>query len=377
MLRHIPWKHRSDFIEMNSGVFGRNSEKHSRSGCAFFLEAFKSIPVAVLVSVCCCAYVYIVELVSDSSAGHAMLLLTMPMGCMIIHTINKEKSSSKTDPYLRVATTWVSHFCGASVGKEAVGIGLGKAISQSACERLRIDRKRVSEIVGTASAFSTLFSTPFAGIAFCLEEKDGKLENGDIIFAILAAISAFFVSRAIGMRPIRFSAGISNGLSLPLIPRVAAGCAFSALVARIYELVRDRIRFAFCESDLESSMLLSFLAMLASFASFQVLGNRNLNGLSVKLMTSGFLETELSVQVFCLVMKIALTAICFCAGFTGGDFIPFLILGFLSGSVVANLTGSKSMLIPFFSAFSCLAFGKRIPLTSLLLLSQAFLPDLL
>ena len=377
MLRHIPWKYRSDFIEMISDVFGCKSEKHSPNGCAFFLECLKSIPTAALVSICCCVYAYVIELVSDFAAEHVALMLTMPIGCMVIHTINKEKSSAKTEPYLKVVTTWVSHFCGASVGKETVGIGFGKAVSDLACDKLRVNRKSISGIIGTVSAFSALFSTPVAGIVFYIEEKEAPFGKGDVVFAFIAALCAFLVSRIVGMRPIRFSTTMVVEFSLSVFLWMVAGCAFSALVARTYKIIRNRLSSAFGGSDLEPLVLLSALAMLMSFVSFQVLGNRNLNGLSTKLMTDSFLEVELSVQVFCLIAKLMLTAICFCAGFTGGDFIPFLVLGFLSGAIVAKLAGLNSMLIPFFSAFSCLAFGKRIPLTSSLLLLQAFMPDLL
>ena len=341
------------------------------------LDSTKWIVASILTSAACCLYAFVIESISEFAIDCSYLLLAMPVGAAVITTIRRRCGFKGVKAYVDVVATWVSHFCGASVGKEAVGIELGKDLSRRVLKRMGMRSGRKSDMLGCLAAFSSLFSTPISGIAFCIEEREFKPRLHDIPMIVVTAACAFAFSRLVGMRPLRFALAADDRMSFRFFILVFASAAFAGVVSLGYVKLRKLIASRSEKFDSEDVILLSIAALALSFVSFNVIGNRYVNGLSVSFFSYQTLGLEAGILLFSILAKVVLTALCVSAGFAGGEFVPFLVIGFLSGAFVARLAGMNSIAMPVFGAFASLACGKKIPYTSFMLLVESLLANFL
>lgn len=105
---------------------------------------------------------------------------------------------------LLIGSTWLTHLCGGSAGREGC--------RAAGCNGCSLDRKphpiiaeaksliHILTISGMAAGFSGLFHAPLAAVCFALEVLVvGKLEYRALLPAALSAITANIVSIALGL----------------------------------------------------------------------------------------------------------------------------------------------------------------------------------
>jgi H+/Cl- antiporter ClcA len=106
---------------------------------------------------------------------------------------------------LLIGSTWLTHLCGGSAGREGVAVQLGAAVSHNMGRRIPWfrdipDAVPILTIAGMAAGFSGLFHAPLAAVCFALEVLAvGRLEYRALLPAVLAAVSANWVSAALGL----------------------------------------------------------------------------------------------------------------------------------------------------------------------------------
>lgn len=227
---------------------------------------------------------------------------------------------------------------GLSLGREGPSIQLG-AVTAQGCSRA-LGRSRMEEryliTAGASAGLAAAFNAPLAGVIFALEELHRNFSGVVLAPAMAAALMATVVSRlAFGREPV-FHFGM-----LPIFPLeyiwIAvllgivmgfAGIIFNKGLLTIhyfYELPvfrNDYMRIAF--ALLTAGML--------GYVFPQVLGGGN------DLINSLY-ELPLSLQLFMalLIGKFLFTLISYGCGVPGGFFLPMLVLGALTGSVVGIL----------------------------------------
>ena len=94
------------------------------------------------------------------------------------HIIKSVRTDEKVSPILSVAIfsgTVLSHFGGASVGREGAALQLGGSIGEFFAEKFKIaeEYRRILVMSGMGGCFAALFGTPFAAFIFviCLFQR--------------------------------------------------------------------------------------------------------------------------------------------------------------------------------------------------------------
>ena len=73
-----------------------------------------------------------------------------------------------------MVSTWLTHLCGGSAGREGVAIQIGAAVSDNIDRLVRRKwtiekREKIFLLTGMAAGFAGLFQTPLAAVFFALE----------------------------------------------------------------------------------------------------------------------------------------------------------------------------------------------------------------
>ena len=96
---------------------------------------------------------------------------------------------------LLIGSTWLTHLCGGSAGREGVAVQLGAAVSHNIGSRIPWfrsipDAVSILTIAGMAAGFSGLFHAPLAAVCFALEVLAiGKLEYRALLPAAVRYLS--------------------------------------------------------------------------------------------------------------------------------------------------------------------------------------------
>ena len=126
---------------------------------------------------------------------------------------------------LLIGSTWLTHLCGGSAGREGVAVQLGAAVSHNIGSRIPWfrnipDAVPILTIAGMAAGFSGLFHAPLAAVCFALEVLAiGKLEYRALLPAAIAAVTANGISVALGLETFQVTlpeAGFAP-LSVPVL----------------------------------------------------------------------------------------------------------------------------------------------------------------
>ncbi len=223
---------------------------------------------------------------------------------------------------------------GLSLGREGPSIQIGAVTAQGISRNL--GRFRIEEryllTAGASAGLAAAFNAPLAGVMFALEELHRNFSGVVLAPAMAAALLATMVSRlAFGRAPI-FEFGAVPVLPLQyiwiaVVVGIAAGLAGIVFnkglltIPRFYSLpcFRGYGKFAFA---LAAAGVLGYVFP-------QVLGGGNelINSLHT-------LPLSLSLFAALLIGKFLFTLVSYGCGAPGGFFLPMLVLGALTGSVV-------------------------------------------
>ena len=223
---------------------------------------------------------------------------------------------------------------GLSLGREGPSIQIGAVTAQGISRNL--GRFRIEEryllTAGASAGLAAAFNAPLAGVMFALEELHRNFSGVVLAPAMAAALLATMVSRlAFGRAPI-FEFGTVPVLPLQyiwiaVVVGIAAGLAGIVFnkgllnIPRFYSLpcFRGYGKFAFA---LAAAGVLGYVFP-------QVLGGGNelINSLHT-------LPLSLSLFAALLIGKFLFTLVSYGCGAPGGFFLPMLVLGALTGSVV-------------------------------------------
>ena len=266
---------------------------------------------------------------------------------------------------------------GLSLGREGPSIQLGAVTAQGLSRLLKRTRleERYLLTSGASAGLAAAFNAPLAGVIFALEELHRNFSVVVLLPAMAAAMTATVISR--------FFFGndtIFDFFGLPFLPLeyygyVAllslvvglAGVVFNAgllNIPRFYKLFPtpfSKIVFAL------------FCAGILGFVYPQVLGGGN-------ELINNIAKTPYTLQALLLLLagKFIFTMLSYGSGVPGGFFLPMLVIGALTGSVISNIMIALGLLDPFFYSniivISMAAFfsaSVRAPITGIILPAYA------
>lgn len=246
---------------------------------------------------------------------------------------------------LLIGSTWLTHLCGGSAGREGVAVQLGAAIAHGIGSRIPVFQRiphavQMLTIAGMAAGFSGLFHTPFAAVCFALEVLTvGKLEYRALLPAGLSAFSACLVSTALGLETFQVtpSGTTLSPISVPmLLLGIAAGLTgglFTCLLRLSKQqaakwLPNPIVRIGIC------GLGLTFLLYLC--------GNGRYTGLGTNLISLAC--NGETVYCFDFLCKLLLTVFTLSIGFQGGEVTPLFAIGACLGAVLSPILGMPTVL---------------------------------
>jgi len=236
------------------------------------------------------------------------------------------------------SATVVTHLAGGSAGREGAALQMGGTIGYAAGKALRLDESdlRIVTQVGMAALFAALFGTPLAATVFVIMVASvGMLYHAAFIPCFLASLTAYGVSRLLGVEPTRFAVA-APALTAVMLLRVAGLAALCAGVS---------VLFCGCIHKAEHLLrrwfpnpwLRACCGGAALLALTLALGTRDYNGAGMDVITRAVEQGSAAPWAFLL--KMIFTAVTLGAGFKGGEVVPSFFVGAAFGCVAGPLLG--------------------------------------
>lgn len=246
---------------------------------------------------------------------------------------------------LVMVSTWLTHLCGGSAGREGVAVQIGATISHWAGRHLPFrDPGNVFLVVGMAAGFAGLFRTPFAATLFALEVLvAGRLEYRALFPALVASLSASAASGALGLEKFEVALCAPLQMDAPTLARLAvAGVAFGVvgggfawLLARAKQVLARQV-----VSPVVRVVVVAVPLAVVLLALWQ----GRYTGLGTNLISAAFSDAP-SVVPWDWALKLALTVLTLAAGFQGGEVTPLFSIGATLGVVLAGPLGMDPALV--------------------------------
>ncbi len=235
-------------------------------------------------------------------------------------------------------STVATHLCGGSAGREGAALQMGGAIGHKAGRLFRLDDRdlRTATMAGMAAFFSALFGTPLTATVFAMVVISiGVMYHAALIPCLTASLTAYGVSRLLGVAPTAFSVA-APPLELGMLLRVAVLAALCALVSVLFCTV-----IHFTERQLARRIPNPWLRAAAGGAAVVLLTllvrSGDYNGAGMDVITRAVEEGSARPAAFLL--KLLFTAVTLGAGFKGGEVVPSFFVGATFGCVAGPLLG--------------------------------------
>jgi CIC family chloride channel protein len=276
------------------------------------------------------------------------------------------------------ATAVLSLGTGASVGQYGPMVYLGALIG-GAVQRLRLGVPNLAGIAmscGVAAAISTAFNAPIAGLVFAHEVVLRHYATQAFAPVTVASATGYVIANVVFERPALFLvefAGVAHGYEFALFAVMGLLVALAAIgFMRLVLACGPWIARAVAHPALRPGAA-GLAVGLTALALPDVLGIGT-ETLRFATIEGAFGQGELVVLILA---KVALTALCVGAGFSGGVFSPALLIGSLIGALFWTLTsgagGIPTSGVAVYAIGAMMAFASAVigaPLTCILIVFE-------
>lgn len=261
---------------------------------------------------------------------------------------------------------------GFSLGREGPSIQLGGTIGMAVSKLWKANKIEEKYLItaGASAGLAAVFNAPLAGVVFALKELHKSFSSSVLIFSMVAAIIADFVSKTVfGLNP-----ALSFTLIQPIELRHYLLLLLLGVLAGIFGVIFSRALLKF-SSLLDNIKLKVFLvSLLCIFLLFwfpEVLGGGH------ELILEIYYERKtIGMLLVLLIFKFLLTVLSYATSAPGGIFLPMLAIGALLGDVVYNMLTAISPLPGYKANFIVLGMVGyftsvvRAPITGIVLITE-------
>lgn len=267
---------------------------------------------------------------------------------------------------------------GLSLGREGPSIQLGGCIGKGISQLFK--RKKVEEkfliTAGASAGLAAAFNAPLAGLMFSLEEVHKNFSPIILSCALIASVSADFVSKEFfGVKPV-FEFNNLEYLPLKYYKYVIILGIIVGLLGVFYNKMLLKSQEFYKKNNIipqKYRFYIPFiLAGVAAFLMPEVL--RGGHGLIESLVS---LEYSIKLLIVLLCVKFIFTMFSYGSGAPGGIFLPLLVIGAIIGTIYGGLINHffgveeiyiQNMMILAMSAYFCSIV--RAPITGCILISE-------
>lgn len=275
-------------------------------------------------------------------ASVAVYKLCKTTGIGTNHVFESVREEQKVPAALAPAIftgTILTHLFGGSAGREGAALQLGGSVASVLGRIFKLDSRsqHVITISGMGAFFSALFGTPIGAAVFALEVVSvGQFCSAAIFPSVLASVTAFFVSTALGTHPEHFAVGLIPKLSLNILWKAALISIAGALVSILFCKAMHYTEH-YAKRFFKNEYLRIIVGALIIVSLSLLLNTTDYNGGGIDVINRIFNEDIVNHEAF--ILKIIFTAITIGFGFKGGEIVPTLFIGSALGASLATLLG--------------------------------------
>lgn len=316
-----------------------------------------SVPIGIVCGLVGFAFANSVSFVTALREKYTFILYLLPISGLIVarlyrklklegtgtnHIITSVRSDKRVSWLLGVAVFFgaaLSHFGGASVGREGAALQMGGSVGEFAAEKLKIREgfRRIVVMSGMGACFAALFGTPFAAFIFVLEVvRVGARCLVAIPPVFLSSITGFAVANLLGVEPERMPVNVIPQLSFDVLWKVLLIAVVGAYVSElfVYSLHFSSKTF---KKAFENPYLRVAVGGVIIILLTKIVGTTDYNGGGIGVIHQVFTEGKVNYEAFLL--KLLFTAISIGVGYHGGEIVPTLFIGATFGGTAASLLG--------------------------------------
>ncbi len=308
---------------------------------------------------------------------HDFMLFLMPVSgilIVVVHKVLKQVGNKGTNLILEsihgsekvnftllptiFISTILSHFVGASAGKEGAALQIGASIANLVGDgfKLHDKDKKILIMCGMSGCFGAIFGTPLAAAMFGMEVAViGVAYYAALIPCVFAAFIGAEVSHLLGLHAEAFT--ILNipdftlrtfyyPILIGLLGAIVSIC-FCELVHKAHHIYHEKFH----------NLYVRVLVASAIFITLTLIFGRDYCGAGFNLVEQA-MHGESRYEAF--VLKMLFTAVALGGGFKGGEIVPTLAIGATLGSAFGNIIGFEpslcaacGMLALFVGATNC------------------------
>lgn len=359
----------------------------------YFRTFYRWVLVSVATGVVCglvgSAFHLTVDWVTSVRMANPWLIFLLPVGGLVIAAIYRvskmegEGTNGIIDsihdgarvhirlvPVIFVSTA-ITHLVGGSAGREGAALQIGGGIGYKVGRLLKLDDKdmRLVTLCGMSAVFAALFGTPLTATIFALEVISvGILYYSGFIPCLVASVTAYGISRLVGIAPMRYAVALEP-LEVIMLIKVCILAVICALVSIVFCVAMHQTE-RFASAKIKNIYLRAALGGVIVIALTLIVGTDCYNGIGTDTIARALGEGEAPGWGF--FWKIVFTAVTIGFGFKGGEIVPTMFIGAALGCTAGPLLGIPPQFAASIGLVAVFCGAVNCPIASIILSVELF-----